>query len=174
MSFPSVAFLISSTDTPGACSSSLKPPSDNTSSTANSVTIFLTQRIPVSGREHFLRSFEAPSLFTCCMATMIFLAEATKSMAPPIPFTILPGIFQLAMSPFSDTSIAPKMVRSIITPRIMAKLSAELNKAEPLSMEMVCLPALMRSASTSSSLGKGPMPSRPFSDCNTTFIPSGI
>jgi lipid-binding SYLF domain-containing protein len=51
---------------------------------------------------------------------------ATRSMAPPMPFTILPGIIQLARSPFSATSMAPRIDRSIWPPRIIAKLSAEL------------------------------------------------
>ena len=34
---------------------------------------------------------------------------------------------------------------------------------------IVCLPALIRSASSSPSYGKGPMPSMPFSDCSTTL-----
>jgi hypothetical protein len=29
-----------------------------------------------------------------------------------IPFTIFPGIFQFAMSPFSETSMAPRIVKS--------------------------------------------------------------
>ena len=58
------------------------------------------------------------------MTTMIFLTPATRSMAPPMPFTILPGIIQLAMSPLSDTSIAPSTARSIWPPRIMPKLVA--------------------------------------------------
>ncbi len=37
-----------------------------------------------------------------CLYTFVPLA-ATRSMAPPIPFTILPGIIQLARSPFLDT-----------------------------------------------------------------------
>ena len=56
--------------------------------------------------------------------TMIFLTPATRSIAPPMPLIILPGIIQLAMSPFSATSIAPSTVRSICPPRIIAKLSA--------------------------------------------------
>ena len=42
---------------------------------------------------------------------------------PPIPLTILPGIIQLARSPFSLTCMAPKIDRLILPPRIMAKLS---------------------------------------------------
>ena len=41
----------------------------------------------------------------------------------------------------------------------------------PGSTVTVCLPALIRSASTSSSVGNGPMPSRPFSDCSITSMP---
>ena len=113
MSFPRVAFLMSSTETPGALSSNLKPPSGKTARTANSVTIFLTQRMPVRGKVQLANNLLSQSLLTCCVATIIFFAEATRSIAPPIPFTIFPGIFQLAISPFSDTSIAPKIVKSI-------------------------------------------------------------
>ena len=42
-----------------------------------------------------------------------------------------------------------------------------------LAMVTVCLPALIRSGSTSSSRGNGPMPSNPFSDCSITSIPAG-
>ena len=42
------------------------------------------------------------------------------------------------------------------------------------SSVIVCLPALIRSGSISSSVGKGPMPSIPFSDCNVTSTPSGM
>ena len=58
-------------------------------------------------------------------------------------------------------------------PRIIVNESALEKKAEPGIVVMVCLPALIKSASTSSSVGNGPMPSRPFSDCNVTFMPSG-
>ena len=66
-----------------------------------------------TGKVQFGNNLLSPFLLTCCMATIIFFADATRSIAPPIPFTILPGIFQLAISPFSDTSIAPKIVKSI-------------------------------------------------------------
>src|SRR5262247_2125212 len=39
---------------------------------------------------------------------------------------------------------------------------------------MVCLPALMRSGSTSLSSGNGPMPSMPFSLCSVIFMPAGM
>jgi hypothetical protein len=35
----------------------------------------------------------------CSITTMIFLTPATRSIAPPMPLIILPGIIQLAMSP---------------------------------------------------------------------------
>ena len=59
------------------------------------------------------------------MTTMMRLTPATRSIAPPMPLIILPGIIQLAMSPFSLTSIAPSTVKSICPPRIIAKLSDE-------------------------------------------------
>ena len=90
-----------------------------------------------------------------------------------MPLTILPGIIQFARSPFSLTCIAPRMLRLILPPRIIAKLSWLPKMLEPGIVVTVCLPALMRSASTSSSVGKGPMPSMPFSDCSTSSTPSG-
>ena len=90
------------------------------------------------------------------MATMIFLAEATKSIAPPIPFTILPGIFQLDMSPLSFTSMAPKTVRSTLPLRIIAKLVAESKNAEPGSVVTVCLPAFINLHPPFLQLGKAP------------------
>jgi hypothetical protein len=66
------------------------------------------------------------------------------------------------------------MLRSIFPPRIMAKLSALLKKLAPGAAVTVCLPALMRSASTSSGAGKGPMPSSPFSLWRITSMPGGM
>ena len=87
-----------------------------------------------------------------------------------MPLTILPGIIQLARSPFSLTCIAPRIERLILPPRIMAKESCEPKIEEPGIVVTVCLPALMRSASTSSSVGNGPMPSMPFSLCSQTSM----
>lgn len=108
------------------------------------------------------------------MTTTTRLALATRSMAPPMPLTIFPGIIQLARLPWASTCMAPRIDRSIWPPRIMAKLSALLKKLAPGAKVTVCLPALIRSASTSSGVGKGPRPSRPFSLCSTTSMPSGI
>src|SRR5216110_449126 len=61
-----------------------------------------TQPTPVSGRLHVSRIFFSPFLVTCSIVTIRRLAEATRSIAPPIPFTIAPGTIQLAMSPLRD------------------------------------------------------------------------
>jgi len=60
----------------------------------------------------------------CSISTTTRLTPATRSIAPPIPFTILPGIIQFARSPFSATCSAPRIEMSICPPRTMAKLAA--------------------------------------------------
>jgi hypothetical protein len=165
--------LISSTVIPGALSNNLSP-LGVTSNTAISLTIFFTHLTPVSGSVHFGKSLDSPFGFVCIMATMMFFALATRSIAPPIPFTIFPGIFQFAISPFSLTSIAPSTVRSTFPARIIPKLMALSKKAEPGTVVIVCLPALIRSGSSSPSNGKGPMPNKPFSLCKITSMPFGI
>jgi hypothetical protein len=62
-----------------------------------------------------------------------------------------PGTIQLARSPATDTCIAPRTAVSMWPPRIMAKLVEESKYDEPGSTVTVCLPALIRSGSTSSS-----------------------
>jgi hypothetical protein len=59
-------------------------------------------------------------------------------------------------------------------PRIIAKLSADEKKTVSGSSVMVCLPALIRSGSSSPCQGKGPMPSMPFSDWSVTVMPAGM
>ena len=117
--------------------------------------------------------FDSPFLLTCSMTTITRFTPATRSIAPPMPFTSLPGIIQLAMSPSCEISIAPRIARSMWPPRIMAKLSALEKNEWPGTPVTVCLPALMRSGSTASSSGNGPMPRRPFSDWSQTCMPSG-
>ena len=133
-----------------------------------------TTPAPVSGRSHLRSSLGEPSLAACSISTTTRCTPATRSIAPPMPFTSLPGIIQLARSPFSATCIAPRIARLMCPPRIMAKLSALEKKLAPGSAVTVCLPALIRSESSSSSVGKGPMPSRPFSLCSMTFTPCGM
>ena len=90
-----------------------------------------------------------------------------------MPLISLPGIIYEAILPLTSTSKAPKTVRSTWPPRIMAKDAAESNIEAPVTMVTVCLPALIKSASISSSVGNCPIPSKPFSDCSITSMPSG-
>src|SRR5690606_7925080 len=108
--------------TPGASSAKTRP-SGPTSNTARSVMIRLTTPRPVSGRVHSGRILESPFLVQCSISTTTRLTPATRSIAPPMPLTILPGTIQLARSPLSVTSIAPRIARSTWPPRIMAKES---------------------------------------------------
>ena len=82
---------------PGPVSSRVARPSRK-AITANSVTTKSTGRVDVIGSVHFLTIFDVP-LATCCIATMTRLAPETRSIAPPIPGTILLGIVQLASLP---------------------------------------------------------------------------
>ncbi len=108
------------------------------------------------------------------MATITFFAPATRSMAPPMPFTILPGIIQLARLPSRSTCSAPSTVRSMWPPRTIANESALLKYEQPGVSVTVSFPALIRSGSTSLSVGYGPMPSSPFSECSVMCTPGGI
>ncbi len=134
----------------------------------------LTTPLPVMGSVHCGRILGLPSLAQCSITATTRRTPATRSIAPPGPLTIFPGTIQFAMSPLSATSSAPRMERSMCPPRIMANESALEKNAEPGMVEIVCLPALIRSASTWSSGGNGPMPSRPFSDWSVTFMPAGM
>ena len=69
--------------------------------------------------------------------------------------------------------MAPRKARLILPPRIIANESADEKIDDPGSVVTVCLPALIRSGSTSSSVGNPPIPSSPFSDCSQTTMPSG-
>ena len=80
----------------------------------------------------------------------------------------LAGIIQLAGRP-SLTCIAPRIDRLILPPRIIAKLSG-CRRCSSRQVVTVCLPALMRSASTSVSVRERPMPSMPFSLCSQTDL----
>ena len=119
-----------------------------------------------TGNQNYIAFLNNPKLISSTLVS----AAATRSMAPPIPFTILPGIIQLARSPQRDTlnqfldseevmkcpqtrkclrtCIAPKMVRPTWPPLIMAKLSSLEKKELPGMAVTVCLPALIRSGST--------------------------
>src|SRR5438876_648043 len=122
----SVLARISSTVTFGAVSMSVMPPPRclSMANTPRSVITRSTTWSPVSGSVQRFSSLGS-SLAVCSMITTTFLTPATRSMAPPMPLTIVPGIVHLSSSPFSATCMAPRMERSIWPPRIMAKLSAE-------------------------------------------------
>src|SRR4029079_17365794 len=61
---------------------------------------------------------------------MTRLAPWTRSIAPPIPLTIFPGIIQLAMSPPAETCIAPRIAASILPPRLLPQAVAAAEHAE--------------------------------------------
>src|SRR3982751_3673045 len=82
-------------------------------------------------------------------------------------------VCQLARSPLAETWNAPSTQTSRWPPRIIAKLSAWWKNEPPGSSVTGCLPALMRSKSSSPSGGAGPMPMTPFSLWRTTSRPAG-
>ena len=94
------------------------------SKTPSSVISRSTTPAPVSGRLHSLSSLGAPDFSQWSMTTTTRFTPATRSMAPPMPLTILPGTIQLARSPFWATCMPPKIDRAIWPPRIIAKESA--------------------------------------------------
>ena len=126
--------------------------------------IMSTTFLPVSGKVHSGMNLASPALELCSITTMIFLTPATRSMAPPMPLIILPGIIQLARSPFSDTSMPPSTARSIWPPRIITKESVWWKIEAPGTSEISAFDALMRSGSPLPASGVGPTPSTPFSE----------
>ena len=134
----------------------------------------LTTALPVNGKVHAGRILESPFLVQCSINTITRCTPPTKSIAPPMPLTILPGIIQLAKSPLPATSIAPKIAKFTAPPRIIANDSELEKKDAPGRAVTVCLPALIKSGSMVASVGNSPMPSKPFSDCNHTSTPSGM
>src|SRR5260370_1329023 len=115
----SVTATTSAMLTPGAVSSRVALPSGKPI-TAISVTTKFTGRVDVSGRVHLATIFDLP-FAACCMATITRLAPLTRSIAPPIPGTILPGIIQLARCPCASTCRPPRTVKSTWPPRINPK-----------------------------------------------------
>ena len=107
------------------------------------------------------------------MTTITRPAPLTRSIAPPMPLTMAPGTIQLARSPVAETCMPPSTATSMWPPRIIAKLVGESKYDAPGSTVTVCLPALIRSGSTSSSYGNGPTPRMPFSACRVTVEPAG-
>src|SRR5271169_6048156 len=142
--------------------------------TARSVKIRFTQRLPVSGSVQCSTIFALPSLAVCSIITKTFSTPCTRSIAPPIPLIILPGIVQLARSPAAETCIAPSTATSRWPPRMIPNEDDEEKNAAPGNVVTVSLPALIRSASRSSRRGYGPTPRIPFSECKTTVMSAGM
>src|SRR5690606_3453968 len=147
---PSVTPRNLSTVTPGAVRTRTNPPS-TTSKTARSVITRFTTPTPVNGSVHSRTIFGSPFFVRCVVSTTTRRAPETRSMAPPIPLTIVPGMLQLARSPLSETCMAPRIETSPCPPRIMANDAAESKTLPPGRIVTVCLPALIRSASSSPS-----------------------
>lgn len=107
----SVSVLIFSTVSPLATSFRITPLGVN-SNTACSVISKLTHLGPVTGKSVAYLNFLSPYLSVNAISTIIFLTELTKSIAPPIPLTILPGMIQFDKSPLAPTWSAPRIVIS--------------------------------------------------------------
>ena len=64
------------------------------------MTTLRIQFTPVNGSVHDSSSFDCPDLLAWVMVTTMLSVPATRSMAPPMPLTSLPGIIHDAMLPF--------------------------------------------------------------------------
>lgn len=99
------------------------------SNTASSVITTEATPLPVRGSVHsgsnFIYNLPSFPIAECCIRTTTFEPEETKSMAPPMPFITLPGIIQLAISPFSLTWKEPNIVISRWPPLIIPKESED-------------------------------------------------
>src|SRR5712691_11676954 len=84
----------------------------------------LTTPKPVMGSVHCFKIFGLPSFEVCSITATTRFTPATRSIAPPGPLTILPGIIQFAMSPVSVTSNAPRMARSMCPPNHRERVGA--------------------------------------------------
>ena len=65
--------------------------------------IMLTTPLPVSGSVHASKILGASAFAVCSMTTTTREPELTRSIAPPMPFTIFLGMTQFARSPVADT-----------------------------------------------------------------------
>ncbi len=140
--------------------------------TASSVTTRSTGRVDVTGSVHFFMIFGAP-LAVCCIATITRLAPDTRSMAPPMPGTIFPGIVQLANSPDWSTCRPPSTVRSRWPPRMRPNDIALSNVQAPGRAVTGRPPASVSVGWAMPSSGGAPVPINPFSDWKKTCSPSG-
>ena len=111
------------------------------SKTANYVITIETTPLAVNGNLQFSSNLTdtLPSfvLAECSIRTMTLEPQATRSIAPPMPFIILPGMIQLAMSQLCEIYSAPSMVISRCPPRMMEKDCDEEKYDPPGRMVMV-------------------------------------
>lgn len=133
--------------------------------------------LAVSGNQQFSTNFnlDFPVAFSalCCITTITLDPLFTKSIAPPIPFAIFPGIIQFAISPVLLTWRAPNMVISRCPPLIIPNDSDDEKKDDPGNVVIVYLPALIKSASSVPCSGYGPTPNTPFSAWIFILTPGG-
>ena len=139
---------------------------------ASSVTTKSTGRSEVKGSEHCLTIFGLP-LAVCCMATTTRFAPDTRSIAPPMPGTILPGIIQFASRPCASTCKPPSTVMSRWPPRINPKDIALSKVLAPGSALTGRPAASVRVGCAMPSSGMGPVPISPFSDWKNMLTPAG-
>jgi len=140
--------------------------------TASSVTTMSTARADVNGNVQHLTTFDFP-LALCCIATTTRFAPETRSIAPPIPGTILPGIIQFASRPCTSICRPPSTVRSTWPPRIRPNDIALSNVHAPGIAPTGIPPASVSRACTMPSSGTGAVPINPFSDWKKMWIPGG-
>ena len=89
-----------------------------------------TTPLAVKGKLHTGNSLNE-FLAVCSITTITLEPHATRSIAPPIPFTNFLGIIQLAISQVSLISIAPSIVKSRWPPLMMANDCEEEKKDAP-------------------------------------------
>lgn len=96
----------------------------------------LTTPFAVNGNAHFSNIFLSTVpvflfLAECYITTITLEPQATKSIAPPMPLTNLPGIIQLAISQVWLTWRDPKIVKSKWPPLMIPNDWDEENRDPP-------------------------------------------
>ena len=114
-----------------------------------------------------------PSLAVCSMTTRTRWTPETRSIAPPMPLTILPGIIQLARSPCSDLHRSQDREINVAAADHREGIRAG-EEAGACDGGDGLLARVDEVGVSSPSNGKGPRPSMPFSLWRTTSIPSGM
>ena len=130
--------------------------------TASSVTIRVTRRLAVSGSVHSGTIFGCP-FAAWIIATTTCFAPATRSIAPPMPGTILPGTVQLAeVAAFVDLQAAQdRHVEMAAADQPEAQRAVDRRGAGHVVTNPP--PASVRFTSSMPSGGRAPSPITPFS-----------